>query len=253
MKKEKVLVIGLGEVGSAIYDIVLESGKYETYGYDVEPSKAIDELSKVPIPIDYLHICIPYINQSVFVDTVMEYIEKVKPRLTIIHSTIAPGTTRELMEESGTPVAYSPIRGKHPWLKEHILFWPKWVTALPIEELDNAVSHLRSIGLKVRAYKGSAETLELAKLFETTYRALIIAWWQEIHRIARYFNADIVTIAKFLAEVNEVLGDRPILYPGVIRGHCLIPNTKILRDTYKSRFLDAILESNEKRKRRLKA
>ncbi|MCK4481926.1 hypothetical protein KAU55_01775, partial [Candidatus Bathyarchaeota archaeon] len=46
--------------------------------------------------------------------------------------------------------------------------------------------------------------------------------------------------------------DRPIHFPDVIGGHCLIPNTELLLKNYDSEFLRLILESNEKRKEEIK-
>ena len=42
------------------------------------------------------------------------------------------------------------------------------------------------------------------------------------------------------------------MFPGVIGGHCLIPNTELLLDAYDSEFLRLILKSNEKRKEEVK-
>jgi hypothetical protein len=42
------------------------------------------------------------------------------------------------------------------------------------------------------------------------------------------------------------------MFPGVIGGHCLIPNTELLLKAYDSEFLRLILESNEKRKEEVK-
>jgi len=42
--------------------------------------------------------------------------------------------------------------------------------------------------------------------------------------------------------------DRPIMYPGVIWGHCLLPNIELLLlRRYDSEFLRWVLESNERR------
>lgn len=247
----KVLVVGLGEVGSAVYRIAVKSGAHDVFGYDVDPAKAVNRLEDIPGPVDYLHVCIPFKDMDGFVGSVARYVEALGAGLVIVHSTVAPGTTRRMSRDLGIPVAFSPVRGKHPHLERHMLFWPKWVAAEPPEALGQAAEHLRSLGFKVKAYKGAPETLELAKLVETVYRALMIAWWQETHRIAREVGADVVTVAEFVGEVHEVLKDRPVFYPGVIGGHCLIPNTRILKSVYFSKFLDAILESNEKRKREL--
>jgi hypothetical protein len=45
--------------------------------------------------------------------------------------------------------------------------------------------------------------------------------------------------------------DRPIMFPVVIGGHCMIPNTELLLEGYDSEFLRLILKSNEKRKQEI--
>ena len=80
----------------------------------------------------------------------------------------------------------------------------------------------------------------------------MIASWQEIHRIARKFGADIEAIAEFVGEVHEVLRDRPVYYPDYIGGHCLIPNTEILRSVFPAKLFDFIIESNKKRKEEIR-
>ena len=59
-------------------------------------------------------------------------------------------------------------------------------------------------------------------------------------------------ISEFIAEVYEVLGDRPILYPSYIGSHCLIPNTRLLTTIDSNNLWKFILESNEKRLEELK-
>ena len=99
--------------------------------------------------------------------------------------------------------------------------------------------------------KSSLET-ELAKLFETTYRAWMIACFQEMHRISRHFGADSEGVADFLEDTHRVRLDRPVMFPGVIGGHCLIPNVELLLKSYDSEFLRLILESNERREEEIK-
>lgn len=45
--------------------------------------------------------------------------------------------------------------------------------------------------------------------------------------------------------------DRPVMFPGVIGVHCLIPNTELLLKAYDSEFLRLILKSNSKRRDKL--
>jgi UDP-N-acetyl-D-mannosaminuronate dehydrogenase len=99
--------------------------------------------------------------------------------------------------------------------------------------------------------RGSAET-ELAKLFETIYRAWMIACFQEMHRISRHFGADFDEVVDMLEDIHRVDLNKPLHYPDVIGGHCLIPNTELLLKVYDSEFLSLILKSNEKRKEEIK-
>ena len=76
----------------------------------------------------------------------------------------------------------------------------------------------------------------------------MIACFQEMHRISRHFKADFDATVDFLVNTHRVRLDRPIMFPGVIGGHCLIPNTELLLKSYDSELLRLILESNERRK-----
>lgn len=240
----RVLVAGLGEVGRPVYELLVEAGGFEVYGVDVDPSRTVHGFGEVPVGVDFLHVCYPY--GGGFLEATRRYVERYGVRRVIIHSTVAPGTTRRVYEELGVPVAFSPVRGKHPHIKRHLKFWPKWVASLPGGELDVFAEHLEAMGLRVRRAE-SPETLELAKIYETVYRAVMIAFWQEAHRSARALGADIAGVAEFIGEVHEVLGDRPVYYPAHIGGHCLIPNTRTIREVYPSPLWDFVLESNERR------
>ena len=242
----KVLVLGLGIVGKAIYDIIFESSKYEVYGYDINPKVSINKLDEIPRSIDILHICYPCFNKSDFIKTTVDYVSRFKPNLVIIHSTIPPGTTEEIYMLTNVDIVHSPVRGIHRKMKEHLRFWIKWIGAINENAAKKAKEHLESLGFKVKVVLNPRIT-ELAKILETTYRALLITFWHEVHRMCKYFNVDLIKIAEFIGEVHEVLKDRPIYWPDVIGGHCLIPNTKLLLSEYRSKLLEYILESNEKR------
>ena len=84
--------------------------------------------------------------------------------------------------------------------------------------------------------------------FETTYRAWMITCFQEMHRISRHFEADFDNAVDFLEDTHRVRIDRPVMFPGVIGGHCMVPNIELLLKSYDSEFLRLILKSNEKRK-----
>jgi len=246
---ERILIIGLGEVGRPLYKILSENFT-NVYGYDSDRSKTIHELKAIPKPIEIMHIAYPYTGGE-FIDSTINYIRSFNPRLVIIHSSIPPRTTRLIQSKTNSVIAYSPVRGKHPNLKEHLRFWTKWISAVNQAGIELAKRHLEEAGFKVKVAK-DPESLELAKLWETIYRAAMIACWQEIHRISKDLGADIKVIAEFIQEVHEVLGDRPLYYPDVIGGHCLIPNTRILAEIVDSDLLSFILKSNELRSEEIK-
>ena len=256
MPKETVLIVGLGEVGHSLYDLFKESSKFDVYGHDMDKAKIRAITGKIELPkkVDVMHICIPCVKQDKFIQATVEYIRKIKPKLTIIDSTVPPGTTKKIYETTKTPIVDSPIRGMHQNLetmKRDIRFWTKYVGGTTSESAKAAKKHFEKLGLKVKILKGPAET-ELAKIFETTYRAWMIACFQEMHRISRSFGADFEEVVDMLADVHRVDLNKPLHFPDVIGGHCLMQNTELLLTVYDSEFLRLILESNEKRKDEIK-
>jgi hypothetical protein len=55
-----------------------------------------------------------------------------------------------------------------------------------------------------------------------------------------------------LEDIHRIDLNKPLHFPDVIGGHCLIPNTEMLLKSYDSEFLRLILKSNEKRKTEIK-
>jgi len=256
LPKETVLVVGLGEVGHALFELFKESGKFDVYGFDLSKEKmqSITGTTGLPKDVDVMHICYPCTKQEKFIETTVDYVGKVKPKLTIIESTVPPGTTQKIYELMKSPIVHSPIRGMHKSLetmKKDILFWSKYTGGVTKESAEVARKHFEKLGLKVKVLKSPMET-ELAKLFETTYRAWMIACFQEMHRISRHFGADFEEVVDMLEDIHRLRLNKPIHYPDVIGGHCVIPNTELLLSVYNSEFLRLILESNEKRKEEIK-
>jgi UDP-N-acetyl-D-mannosaminuronate dehydrogenase len=228
----KVIVIGLGEIGRPLFELVKE--KYETIGVDIDPVDA-DGLC------DILHVCFPF-NVYDFVGSCVDYIAKYRPSLTIINSTVSPGTSRRVHELSNSPVVHSPIRGKHMKMMEDLLSYTKFVGGINQQESQKAARHFDSIGLKTKILS-SPESTELAKLTETTYFGLLIAWAQEVERYSEKLGLDYDEIVSFY---TEILFFPPVKYfPGYIDGHCVMPNVKILKDIFASDVLKSIERSNE--------
>jgi UDP-N-acetyl-D-mannosaminuronate dehydrogenase len=257
LTKENVLIIGLGEIGRTLFEVIVESNSFNVYSLDIDKTKmhaTNQNRNKIPSKIDVMHVCIPCKNQKKFLDIVSIYVKQFKPNLVIINSTVSPGTTKKIYEKCDCLVTHSPIRGVHENL-EHMIWelkrWKKYVGGANPKAAELACKHFSKIGLKVKKLKSSTES-ELAKLFETTYRAWMIACFQEMHRISTHFSGNFDDIVDFLEDTHRVRLDRPIMFPGFIAGHCLIPNTELLLGGYDSEFLRLILKSNEKRNLEIK-
>ena len=255
MRKSNVLVVGLGEVGFTLFELVKQSRRFEVYGFDINEKK-MKEIGQATLPstIDIIHICYPCFAPEEFVKVTAEYMSRFKPKLTIINSTVVPGTTKKICKLSNRLVAHSPIRGVHKSvesMKRDLLFYTKYIGGIDEESARLASKHFKLAGFKTKVLHSCSET-ELAKLFETTSRAMLIAWYQEMHRISKLFDADFDEVVDFLEDTHRIRLDRPLLFPGIIGGHCLIPNAELLLKAYNSQFIKLILESNEKRKKEIK-
>ena len=79
LSNEIVIVAGLGEVGNPLLEILSRS--YECIGVDIAPVE-------VDRPCSVMHVCYPF-QLPDFVGTTASYIEKYKPALTVINSTLA--------------------------------------------------------------------------------------------------------------------------------------------------------------------
>jgi UDP-N-acetyl-D-mannosaminuronate dehydrogenase len=232
---ECVVVVGLGEVGRPLYELV--SRRHRAVGVDVEMGRQLTG------PIGVMHVCYPFEIDD-FVGETACYIERFRPRVTIINSTVAVGTTRAVAERTGAAVVHSPTRGKHAHMLAELLSYTKFVGPLDPVTGALAAEHLASLGLRTRL-ASSPEVTELAKLTETTYFGLLIAWAQELERYCDRLGLDDDEVATFYDEIPFF---PPIRYvPGVIGGHCVMPNIEILRSVDDSDLLRAIVASNGKK------
>jgi UDP-N-acetyl-D-mannosaminuronate dehydrogenase len=234
-KTGKIMVIGLGEIGKPLLDVI--SKHHNTVGVDIAPP------AEAAGDIDVMHVCYPFrIND--FIGETARYIQRFNPRLTVIHSTVAVGTTRAVAERTGAKVVNSPVRGKHIRMAADLLHYDKFVGGIDAESAQKATQHFESVGMKTRILS-SPEATELAKLTETTYFGLIIAWAQEVERYCDQLG---LNYDEIVSVYDEVPFFPPVKYfPGVIGGHCVMSNIDILKRLTKSDILTAIESSNRQK------
>lgn len=231
----KVMVIGLGEIGKPLLEVI--SKHIKTVGVDIAPPV------EPPGDIDVMHVCYPFkIND--FIGETVRYIQRFKPRLTVIHSTVAVGTTRLVAQQTGATVVNSPVRGKHTRMAADLLHYDKLVGGIDAASAERVAEHFRSVGMKTRVLS-SPEATELAKLTETTYFGLIIAWAQEVERYCDQLGQNYDEVVSIYEEVSFF--PRVKYFPGVIGGHCVMSNIEILSTTTHSDILKAIASSNKQK------
>ena len=235
------IILGMGEVGETLFDLLVDR-KFDCIGIDLDDSKCKNytenEIIENP---QYLHVCLPGELEK-FTDIVIEWINKIKNiQVVVIHSTVKPGTTKSIQERSSIPILFSPVRGVHRRFLDDIKKYTKFISFDGTEINSKIKKDLENRFEKVD-WMSTTKTAELAKiLVDTTYYGWLINYAQITKMICEKENVDFDEMWKFADEIHENLGNRPKMFPGIIGGHCVIPNLNLVK--YEN--LDMIKTVNE--------
>lgn len=239
-KMKGIAIIGNGEIGSSLAKV------YQAK--EIKPMVRDLELNNIKGEVNILNICLPYSDK--FIEIVNAYVKEYQPGLTIVHSTVPVGTTKHILGKC----VHSPVRGIHPNLKEGIETFHKFIGYNDNKSLELAKDHYGLLGIKIKTVENTDST-ELAKLTSTTYYGLCIAWHGEMQKMCEKYAINFDVINQWNDSYNlgymelgmpHVL--RPNLYPpsNGIGGHCVIPNTELLKGQFDSIALDLILQYKKK-------
>lgn len=229
----KSVVIGLGETGEPLYQVLRDAYGDEVVGYD---SRTTPMTKILPCHVEVLNIAIPYSDK--FLDIVKDYQDLFSPDLTVIHSTVPIGTTAKI-----TNAVHSPILGKHGNMKQSILTFKKWIGG---QRSYEAMKFFGYAGIECVCVAKSDET-ESLKLICLAKYGMSIAFAQYAKNICKTIGfgyADVIQWdINYNAGVNWML-KRPILRPpeGKIGGHCVTQNTKVLNEQFPNQILEEILK-----------
>jgi UDP-2-acetamido-3-amino-2,3-dideoxy-glucuronate N-acetyltransferase len=232
----KSIVVGLGETGRPLFNILKRSGM-DVYGYDDKTKWAYDSIALV----DVINICIPYSDK--FIEIVKDYQKAYNPGLTIIHSTVPIGTTIKIPN-----AVHSPILGKHDNMEKSLLSFTKWIGG-PMAE--KAREYLENAGMSCRCVATSDET-EALKLLCLAKYGMSIAFAQYCKSISEQLGFNYQDILDWDINYNaEVDTDkqRPLIYnpDGEIGGHCVVPGTGLLHSRFPNPILNEVLVYNKER------
>src|SRR5687768_5543100 len=101
MPAKLIVVVGLGEIGRPLFNII-KAAHPTTLGVDIEPVE-------IKEPIGILHLCFPFTLTNGFVATAVGYAKRYKPEVLVVNSTVVPGTCTAIEEACGVPTVYSPV------------------------------------------------------------------------------------------------------------------------------------------------
>lgn len=279
----KVLVIGLGQLGLPVAKYVKQQGGFDVYGYDIS-SKAMDRAQTTAgikkatnfSDFDVYILCIsthkPDDMFSPQIDGLLSIIDKISKEakngaLVSIESTIPKGTSKKVFEmlNHRLHVAHAP----HRWYA--------------LEEQEHGVNQVRVIGgvcdccLKIAMYfydgrsenmnnsssssneeKSKAKSLgipmhpvsdieiaELAKIVENAHRYLQIAFAEDLYI---YCQANNISFPELRDAVNTKWNVHILEPREGIGGHCLPKDTKMFLQSsksIKSKILQAAIEVDQ--------
>ncbi|MFA5097739.1 MAG: hypothetical protein WC490_03830 [Candidatus Margulisiibacteriota bacterium] len=239
------LVIGCGEVGSAIIKILKEKVS-DVYWTDEDP-KVKSILPPENKKIDVLHLCIPYFDS--FVSAAKEYIARFKPALVVNHSTSMPGTTSQIGQDN---VVHSPVLGQHNDLYRHIKTFAKAVGYDDEKAKLLAERFLKGV-FDLAFFKGTSTT-ETAKLLSLCRFAVNIEMSRYAKQMCDKLNLDYgEVVTRFIDMYNS--GHKkvgltqfvePQLYPpkGKIGGHCVLAGVEKAEKVLRNPMFDSIILIN---------
>lgn len=232
MKTRISLVIGAGEIGTALKEVL--SKKYTVVIKDKEPLELEES-------VQVMHIAIPYTKN--FEKIVHDYQIQYKPKYTVIHSTVPMGTSKRLSAYN------SPVRGVHPHLAKSLTTFVKYLAP----KSSYLKKYFEAAGIKIELVKDSKNT-EALKLWCTTLYGINVITEKEMYAFCEKYGLDYNLIYTGTnTTYNE--GYRKLGFPqyqkyllkhmpGGVGGHCVINNAHILKHI--SPVARFILEQNKK-------
>jgi UDP-N-acetyl-D-mannosaminuronic acid dehydrogenase len=278
-KWNKVVIIGLGQLGLPVAKYVKEKG-FDAYGYDISEKVMATAESNFGIKkatnfgdFDVLIICVStHVSEDMFspqVDGLMSVVEKISREaktgaLVSIESTIPKGTSQKVFEKLDHRL--------------HIVHAPhRWYA---LEEQDHGVNQLRILGgvnkccldEGLKFYDGktsennwnltpadgetlalsipmhpvsSIEVAELTKIIENAHRYLQIAFAEELYL---YCSENSISFSELRNSLNTKWNVQILEPRDGIGGHCLPKDTKMFinsSNAMKIKILQAATEIDE--------
>jgi UDP-N-acetyl-D-mannosaminuronate dehydrogenase len=232
--KAKAIVVGLGETGMPLWQVLDAAYPKEILGFD--PKK--DGFRDMPgAKVEILNVCIPWGPE--FVEHVNSLRGSFQPELTVIHSTVPVGTTSQFLD-----AVHSPILGRHGRMREELLTYTKWIGG---EKAEMAAAFFEKARIRCQKVEKPEET-ELMKLMCLAKFGASIAFAFYQKSLCDKFGIKYEHVLDWDRNHNEGVYPsfkRPLIEPdetGKIRGHCVVPGARILNEQFPNPMVEEILK-----------
>lgn len=213
------VILGAGEIGSA-YARWLRERDYAVYCDDIDPKKAS---GKPPKETYCLHVCIRYSRH--FVRDVNSAIQKYRPSVVNVMSTVPPGTSFSLNFPGGA--SHSTTRGLHPNIYEAIGVIPKHYGGPQAQDIADIFADVSAADAgRIHPHARTTELLHLASNYQYWVNVAVA---NEVERWCRAYSVDYPDFLLYSQTHNRGYIElglpskvRPVVWPGgKAGGHCI--------------------------------
>jgi UDPglucose 6-dehydrogenase len=252
----KVGIIGLGHVGRSVS--ALFSSFAETVEYDVAAPGTYPETELASCDFGVVCVGTPMRpDRSCDTDSVREAVRRLPLDRVLIKSTVTPGTTDSLIEETGKSICFSPeYFGESSYYSPFLAAGP---LASPFIIVGGSPEHrqgfiddfCRVLGPEKTYFQCSAIEAEIVKYMENAYLATKVTFVNEFFEICQAFNADWHTVREGWLLDPRVEKSHSAVFPDNrgFSGRCLPKDLNAIIEAavgvgYEPHLLRSVLERN---------
>jgi hypothetical protein len=264
---KNVLVCGKGEIGTAIGEVAQQAGMRVRF-YDppknIFPPKTA-KLKNIWPGYDVVHVCYS-INKLQEIYDITDYVRD--DGVIVIDATINvgfAGSIQGALTDEGHKqlLLHSPVRGRHPNMVDGLKKYVKFVGPADPSRITEAANFCRDyytkLGIKWQLLS-SADNAAAGKLFDTTWYLTQITFANQVAMYCAQKNLNFNEVYNRFQETGDTgrkfevvdgraicmkFVPRPVMVPGAIGGHCLLPNLELIKGNISPAYYSWVKQMND--------
>ena len=212
-------VIGYGPVGRATAELMRRLG-HEVVVSDTEPGRLEEAYSqghhnlKQDLKVDILFVCVPEMK-------VLDALLSVPHgAITVIRSTVPPGTTDKLSERFGHPLVHMPEFLREATALRDALN-PRFILIGSHSQEDGRYLARVFAPLLVPIIMVAPSTSEMVKLVLNAYLHTLVSFWNEVHLLSNSVGLNSYIIGKLCGQDPRVSSYGATVHGQPVDGRCL--------------------------------